>query len=920
MNKTYFSFSALLAVLLSAIGANAQTVYSDPPILQEYTKDVKIYFDATGTPLENQGPTAKIYAHTGYDTASKQWNAAPTWGDNDEKYQLKNQGGKIWMLYIGNILEYYNVPDGTNVTGLDFVFRTADTYTQTSDLFLKVYEEGLQVGLYSSANGNIISGETGYVKFTVNTTEAANITLEVDGETIGTATNATSLEQEYTFTKTGEHIVTATATANGETATAELDFYYLGSTVMENYPGGTPKMGPVANEDGTVTFCIGAPGKDHVVIMGSWNNFAYSAEQVMKCQETENGKYFWATLSGLDPEEMYTYYFIIDGGEYNVGDPYARLVLDPYNDKYLKTDVFPNLPAYPVDAVNSQDVPVAIYQGTLNAYDWQVTDFELPNQTDLVIYELLFRDFTGTEGKASGNGTVKQAIEKLDYLKQLGINAIELLPINEFNGNNSWGYNPNFYFAPDKAYGTPDDYKEFIDLCHQNGIAVILDMVFNQSDWLHPWYQMYPVGKNPFYNATAPHAYSVLNDWNQGTPMVQEQWADVLEYWLTEYNVDGFRFDLVKGLGLNDSYRNNGDAATNDYNASRVAEMAYLNSVIQRVKPGAYCINENLAGPKEENEMAEDGELNWANINNAGCQFAMGYQSDSDLNRMYAPKDSRTWGSTIAYLESHDEQRLAYKQDQWGVSGVKGNAEVSMQRCGSAAAQMIMCPGSHMIWMFSEMGNAQNTKDDNGGNNTSPKIVNWGLLDEPNHKALYESYCQLIKIRLNNPQMFTEDAEFTIKCGTSNWATGRSLASINGNQELYTLVNPNVNKDIEMNVEFLQKDNNAYEIISRSYKSSPTFDAASGKVTIPANCYVVIGSKEIYEAGVDTLVDDSVFSKLQVRGGVGEVIVDYADGLASIYSLDGKPVGNVTANGRVSVASGLYIVRNGNESVKVLVK
>lgn len=100
---------------------------------------------------------------------------------------------------------------------------------------------------------------------------------------------------------------------------------------------------------------------------------------------------------------------------------------------------------------------------------------------------MLFRDFTGTEGEANGNGTVRKAIEKIPYLKGLGINAVELMPIMEFNGNNSWGYNTNFYFAPDKAYGTHEDYKEFIDKCHEEGIAVILDIVFNQSDGLHPW-------------------------------------------------------------------------------------------------------------------------------------------------------------------------------------------------------------------------------------------------------------------------------------------------------------------------------------------------------------------------------------------------------------------------------------------------
>ena len=110
--------------------------------------------------------------------------------------------------------------------------------------------------------------------------------------------------------------------------------------------------------------------------------------------------------------------------------------------------------------------------------------------------------------------------------------AVELMPIMEFNGNNSWGYNTNFYFAPDKAYGTPDDYREFIDKCHEAGIAVILDIVFNQSDGLHPWYQMYPIASNPFYNATAPHDYSVLNDWKQENPLVQQQWKWV-SIWVT---------------------------------------------------------------------------------------------------------------------------------------------------------------------------------------------------------------------------------------------------------------------------------------------------------------------------------------------------------------------------------------------------
>ena len=921
----------LILSLFCILGANSQTIYSEPTPLQENSKDIKIYFNAAGTPLEGQSATAKIYAHTGYDTATSKWNGAPTWGTNTDKYLLTNQGENLWMLYIGDIRDYYNVPVGTNVTGLDFVFRTSNNSPQTDDLFLTVYDQGLQISLTSSSKGNIIAGETGYVVFKVNTTEASDIVLTVDNETIATAQNTTYLEKEYTFTTPGEHLVVATASANGETVSEELTFYYLSASAQLDYPGGTPQMGPVKNADGSVTFCIGAPEKNHVVLMGSWNDFEYAPSQVMNYQETENGKYFWTTISGLDNDTMYTYFFVIDGGEYMVGDPYARLVLDPYNDKYLDTNVYPDLPDYPIDAVNGQNVPVAIYQGSINDYDWIVKDFTGPDPSNLIIYELLFRDFTGTEGKALGNGTVRQAIEKFDYLKELGVNAIELLPIMEFNGNQSWGYNPNFYFAVDKAYGTPEDYKEFIDLCHQNGIAVILDMVLNQSDGLHPWYQMYAPGNNPFYNLDAPHAYSVLNDWNQGMPMVQEQWEDVIRYWMTEYKFDGFRFDLVKGLGLNSSYANNGDVATNAYNSSRVKEMQYLQDIILSVNPNGYCINENLAGSKEENEMAETGMLNWANVNDPGCQFAMGYPSGSDLNRMYAPDyttyvsssassqtGGRTWGSTVSYLESHDEQRLAYKQNQWGVNGVKGNDKTSCQRLGSAAAQMIMVPGAHMIWQFSEMGNAQNTKTDYG-NDTSPKIVNWSLLDDPDHRGLYDNYCQLIEVRLANKEMFAEDVSFSIQCNESNWNKGRSIISRTDGKEMFTLINPNVTGSLTMDVSFTSSNNEDYQILTQSFDSYPSFDAAAGTVTVPANCYVVIGSKELIAAGINDAVNGNT-DTLRLYGAMGEIVVEYAAEEVAIYSIDGKSIGKISHSGSMAVPSGFYIAKSGKQTRKVVVK
>ena len=555
-------------------------------------------------------------------------------------------------------------------------------------------------------------------------------------------------------------------------------------------------------------------------------------------------------------------------------------------------------------------MPLAVYKENINAYDWRVTNFRGAPKTRLNIYELLVRDFTGTEGKADGNGTINAAKAKIPYLKALGINAIELLPINEFNGNISWGYNPNFYFAPDKAYGTPDDYKAFIDECHAQGIAVILDMVFNQTDYMHPWYQLYSPGQNPFYNADAPHAYSVLNDWNQGNPLVQQQFEDCLRYWLTEYKVDGFRFDLVKGLGDNDSYANNGDAATNAYNASRIARMKRLHQVMNEVNPDAYFINENLATSQEENEMAEDGELNWANLNHQGGQYAIGMQSNSGLERFYAPSDQRLWGSTVSYLESHDEQRLAYLQNQNGMSGVKGNLTASMHRLGSAAAQMILSPGSHMIWQFSELGNFDNTKNANGGNNTDPKTVRWNLFDNATRHGLYDSYAQLNGIRNVNPDLFTQEAQYTGNLGAQWWNQGRTMYLSAGAKELICVINPAITGENVINVSFKSKNQQDYKVLCSSYNTTPSFNAATGQVTVPANCFVVIANTAVNK--VDGIAADN--NAVTVYGADGRIVVigDVTD--VAVYNLAGQRMSGL------EVPTGIYLVRTAGKTYKVMVK
>ena len=920
--------TALLAtILIVAAGLKAQ-VTSEPSPLYDNSQDVVIYFHANegNKGLANQAESVAIYAHTGVITnASKNesdWKYSTDWDKNLEKYKMTYVSPNLYSLNIGNVKDFYGIKSDTEVVEkLVFVFRNASgsktgKAKDGSDITLDVISTAFQIDFSKSIEGTTVTTASPSVDFSLTSNQKADrMWISINLETVAEQTDTDHLDFTYTFTQKGRYNIYGNVEKEGKVTSRSYMLTFVEAAEMKDYPGGVPRMGAVRGDDGKVTFCLAAPMKESVTLMGSWFDFDPEKAPAMYAQDYEGQRYFWTTVEGLDADKPYLYYYLVDD-YYRVGDPYARLVLDPNNDKYIPASVYPDMPEYPSQVTGN--VPLAVYQENLNDYAWTDQDFKPVAKKDLVIYELLFRDFTGTEGKAQGNGTVRQAIEKLPYLKSLGVNAIELLPINEFNGNNSWGYNPNFYFAPDKAYGTPDDYKEFINLCHENGIAVILDMVFNQTDWLHPWYQMYPAGQNPMYNADAPHAYSVLNDWNQGYPLVQQQWRDMLQFWLSEYKVDGFRFDLVKGLGDNTSYANDSGNATNAYNASRVARMKALHDAMREVNPDAYFINENLAGAKEENEMAEDGELNWANVNNSGCQFAMGWNSNSSLNRMWALRDSRTAGSTVAYLESHDEERLAYKQNKWGATGVKGNLKVSCQRLGSAAAQMILVPGSHMIWQFSEMGNAQSTKQaDGGSNNTSPKIVNWALLDNPDNAALVKCYSEMIGIRLGHPDLFTDNGDYTMNLGT--WSTGRYIATTSGSKELYVVINPNIEagKNVTVTINFLTDKNANYHVASKSFDSNPSFDAAAKTVTVEPNCYAVISTKDV--SGIDDVVFEAT-EGTRIFAVPGGVRVVNCEGAVEVYSLDGIAVATAAGDATIDVEPGTYVVRAAGKTAKVQVR
>ena len=918
MKKLYFA----ILLMVCCLHCGAQVVTTDPAIVQRSSAPIVIDFhaDQGNKGLAGLSASTPVYAHTGVILkGSSEWSNAPAWLDNSAKYRLEYVAADTWRLVIPSIDEYYGLQPSAQVERLAFVFRNAngsrEGKTATGgDIFVDVTPDGFGMRVESSAPDGLVMNSQP-VSITVSVTQESDITLcagSPQAEPFATG-RGVSLTAEYSFPQPGDVTVYATARHAGESVTESMRFCRVSEPREAVYPGGVPRPGAVAGPDGSVTFCLPAPGKNSVMVVGSWDGYALRSDNQMNFQNYQGARYYWVTLPGLADGQDHIYYYLVDG-QIKVGDPYARLVLDPWNDRYIPQSVFPDMPAYPSEYV--EGVPLAVYNSTADDYDWQVKEFKRPDARDLVIYELLIRDFTGTEGQARGEGTVAGVISKLDYLKQLGVNAIELLPIMEFNGNNSWGYNTNFYFAPDKAYGTPDDYRRLVDEAHSRGMAVILDIVFNQTDGLHPWYQMYPIVSNPFYNGSAPHAYSVLNDWNQDNALVQSQFKDALKYWLTAYKVDGFRFDLVKGLGANSSYGATynkatntwsgvTDAKTNAYNASRVARMKELHEAMRQVDPSAYFINENLAGAQEENQMAEDGEMNWANINEASCQFAMGYQSDSNLNRFYAPLDGRTRWSTVSYAESHDEERMAWKVAQYGAAGVKGNRAMTMRRLGAVAVQMLMTPGAHMIWQFQEFGADQTTKN-SSGNDTSPKRVVWSYLDDPDRAGLHHTYAELNALRAANPALFGPDATVTVLCSQNNWGNGRTITLRAADQEMVCVINPEVSasRTLPLTLRYAPE---GYRLLSASYATTPALNG--NNVTLAPGAYAVYGT-----AGVSSLRQVDNPQGATAYGLKGRIAVDglYTD--LRVYDMAGNRLPSLD-----NLNPGLYIVVIDGNAFKVLV-
>lgn len=499
---------------------------------------------------------------------------------------------------------------------------------------------------------------------------------------------------------------------------------------------------------------------------------------------------WWITLTDLDPDKQYKFQYQLGYGS-NVSvttfDPYTEIVYDRSNDQWISSTTYPNLEAeYGNTHYGRDNGFISAFKINRDVYDWKVDDYDIEDKNDLVIYELLVRDFTDN---AYGEGSIKAALGQLDYLKTLGVNAIELMPIQEFDGNDSWGYGNHAYFALDKAYGTRKDYKDFIDACHQNGMAVIVDVVYNHATGAHPYAAMYWDGgsnktasNNPWFNVDAPHQFSVYHDWNHSNPMVREHVKRSLTYLMEEYKVDGFRFDLTKGFTQN-SYKES------SYDQSRVDYLKEYNAHIKSVDNEAVMICEHFVD--DENwELGKDGILVWRNMNHSYTKAQKRDMSQADFygttngfNNDGTMAEWNNFGMLVGYQESHDEQRTNYEA-QWSYDGSSIPFATRMERAKINAAFFLLSPGPKMIWQFGEIGYDISIEDNERTGKKPCKTAEYMAVKE--RKALYDTYAMLIKFRKDNPRFFDYDVNFRWYVGGSE-QTGRYLFARSGEGKHFAL-------------------------------------------------------------------------------------------------------------------------------------
>ncbi|HEY0042635.1 MAG TPA: alpha-amylase family glycosyl hydrolase [Flavisolibacter sp.] len=676
----------LVAATLCSLFSFAQLLTWTPAFPKE-TDPITITVDATkgNQGLLNHTPT-DVYIHTGVitnlSTSQTAWRYVKfnqNFNQPNAQLQATYLGNNKWQFTIpGSIRAFYDVPAGETILKIALLFRSGDglkkqaNATDNGDMYIPVYTTDLAVRLSQPFREPRYTPTPEPQAWNIGTNfpvsaeanKASAMKLYHNGTVIATsAGNVTNLSGNSAVTGYGNQQIVAEANDGTTTKYDTINVFVAPpSAPVAPLPAGV-RDGINYHSGTSATLVLRAPLKNIITVMGEFNNW-----QQAIMNKTADGKFFWITLNGLTPGTEYAFQYVIDG-TIKIADPYAEKILDPYNnnDQNIPAATYPNLKSYP----QGQTGIVSVLQTQAPGYNWVVNNFTRPDKKGLVIYELLVRDFVAAHDW-------KTLRDSLNYLKNLGINAIEIMPFNEFEGNESWGYNPDFYFAPDKYYGPKNSLKEFIDSCHKKGIAVIMDIALNHSFGLAPMVQMYwdpvanrPAADNPWFNQVAKHDFNVGFDMNHESLDTRYFVSRVAEHWLQEYKIDGFRFDLSKGFTQVQTCDNNGQNCNSNamanYDPSRVAIWKRYYDTTQTKSANSYVILEHFANNTEEIELSNYGMLLWGNMHGAYTEAAKGNINNSDFSGAIHTDRSWTKPHLVSYMESHDEDVLFTKASRKGL-------------------------------------------------------------------------------------------------------------------------------------------------------------------------------------------------------------------------------------------------------------
>ncbi len=791
-----------LLVVLALIGswANAQVSFDNQAI--EVDQPVTITLDSNSTATDCNGfdnPT-KVYMHSGIGDNANAFGFSVTgnYGQDDGIGEMSNNGDGTYSITIIP-QTYYNLSqvDADNATQIGMVFRNEDGSQELksngcSDFVFPIGTVNINITQPSSNLVVLNSGDdlsiSASIAFQGETTVQG--TFEVFYNDVAVASGNCGFPACNTtisnITENGIVRFVGSPPNSSDFGEASFEVFITGAVTEEVIPSNLEDGVNYGDDQTKATLVLSAPGKEYIQVAGSFNNYEPTTADVMK-RDPNTGQY-WLELTGLTAGQTETYqYWVFDTDPISnspslvkTADPFSTVVLSPFDDPTIPANSYPNLPTYPA----GQEREVSVIKTGQTPYNWQVPNFNAPKKEDLIVYEVLIRDF-------DADRNYQNLIDRIDYFKNLNINAIQLMPVMEFEGNESWGYNTSFHMALDKFYGTEDKFKELVDLCHQNGIAVILDIALNHAFGRNPMVRMWmddpdndgwggPSSDNPYFNEVPLHSYNVGYDFNHQSALTQDYTKRIIKHWIEDFKIDGFRWDLTKGFTQNCTA--NDEGCTNSYQQDRVDILKEYVDYSWGLDGNHYAIFEHLGSENEEKEWANyrfsegKGVMMWGKMTDAYNQLTMGYESNSAINGIGHKSRSQFEGPRLmGYAESHDEERLMYKNVMFGNNTTASHnvqdLDIALSRMSALGAVSLTVPGPKMIWHFGALGmdnsiftcTDTSVNDPNCKLDTKPQpqwVENW--TGDTNRVQIYNDWARLIQLKINEAVF---EGDYTITSG-----------------------------------------------------------------------------------------------------------------------------------------------------------